>query len=87
MLLVSNFIHELNAFANTLLIFLCSGTSKLTELKNRHMHKQNFCNHVDTFLDTPKSLGSIDFNVKQLNLVEQEKKDLELRVINILDRA
>ena len=39
LLRVSNFIHMLHTFANTLFIFLCSGTTKLTYYQRFHMNK------------------------------------------------
>ena len=51
------FIHMLHIFANTFLLFLCSGTRTLTETQKVNIHKYFNCNHADTCLDIPNSLG------------------------------
>ena len=49
-------IHKLHTSNNIFFIFLCSVTCKLNESQNNHMNKHKYCNHVDTFLDTPKQI-------------------------------
>ena len=46
----------LHKFANTLSLFLCSGTSELTKRKKDHMKKYLYCNRDNTFLDISNKL-------------------------------
>ena len=51
------FIHVLHKISNTIFLFLCLGsTSKLTEIQQDHLKNDFYCNHSDTFLDTPNPL-------------------------------
>ena len=51
------FIHELYKVCNTILLFLCSGISGLTDRQKQHKHKYFYFNHIDKFCDITKKLG------------------------------
>ena len=49
--------------ADRIIIFLCSGKSKITEAKENHIHEHKFCNHVDKFWTYPKNLRKAFFGM------------------------
>ena len=68
----------LHKFANTLSLFLCSGTSELTKRKKDHMKKYLYCNRDNTFLDISNELRGKWWHFKNFNIVKQAKRLLHI---------
>ena len=50
-------INMLDTFSSTLLLYLWSDTSELTDRELKHIERNVYCNHTDKFLYITKKLG------------------------------
>ena len=66
----------LHKFANTLLLFLCPGTSEFTDGYNQQINRIIYCNHCDTFLDPPEKLRDRLVEIQKTQPFETSKEAL-----------
>ena len=76
----------LNTFANTLLLFLCSGTSDLTDYQEVHMQNYFYSNHLDTFLYITKYLGDKLLERGKTKFCRASKESLEYCVMTVIGK-